>query len=139
MNGCFWWFRESLERIFGSAEKFQKFLLIEAHPFNELSTVWLESATKMKKKLLKLSTINSDWFTYSEAATGDVLSKKMFLKISQNSQENTCARVSFLIKLQAFTEYWWLLLTFYITTNFKRTTRLKLLKRDEQIKDFWGW
>ena len=30
-----------------------------------------------------------------------VLSKKVFLKISQNSQENTCARVSFLIKLQA--------------------------------------
>ena len=27
--------------------------------------------------------------------------KKLFLEISQNSQENTCARVSFLIKLQA--------------------------------------
>ena len=27
--------------------------------------------------------------------------KKMFLEISQNSQENNCARVSFLIKLQA--------------------------------------
>ena len=27
--------------------------------------------------------------------------KKVFLKISQNSLENTCARVSFLIKLQA--------------------------------------
>ena len=27
----------------------------------------------------------------------------MFLKISQNSQENTCGRVSFLIKLQATT------------------------------------
>ena len=26
--------------------------------------------------------------------------KKMFLKISQNLQENNCARVSFLIKLQ---------------------------------------
>ena len=26
--------------------------------------------------------------------------KKVFLKISQNSQENTCDRVSFLIKLQ---------------------------------------
>ena len=26
----------------------------------------------------------------------------MFLEISQNSQENTCARVSFLIKLQAW-------------------------------------
>ena len=27
--------------------------------------------------------------------------KKMFLKISQNSQENTCARASFLTKLQS--------------------------------------
>ena len=27
--------------------------------------------------------------------------KKVFLEISQNSQENTCARASFLIKLQA--------------------------------------
>ena len=27
--------------------------------------------------------------------------KKLFLETSQNSQENTCARVSFLIKLQA--------------------------------------
>ena len=32
--------------------------------------------------------------------------EKAFLEISQNSQENTCARVSFLIKLQAS----WLLL-----------------------------
>ena len=31
--------------------------------------------------------------------------KKLFLDILQNSQENTCARASFLIKLQAF---WWL-------------------------------
>ena len=35
------------------------------------------------------------------AATRDVLSEKVFLEISQNSQENICARVSFLIKLQA--------------------------------------
>ena len=34
----------------------------------------------------------------TEAATRCVLCKKMFLEISQNSQENTCARVSFLIK-----------------------------------------
>ena len=27
--------------------------------------------------------------------------KRVFLEISQSSQENTCARVSFLIKLQA--------------------------------------
>ena len=37
-----------------------------------------------------------------EAGTRGVLRKKMFLEISQNSQENTCARVSFLIKLQAW-------------------------------------
>ena len=34
-------------------------------------------------------------------ATRGVLYKKVFLEISQNSQENTCARISFLIKLQA--------------------------------------
>ena len=36
-----------------------------------------------------------------ETATGDVLQEKVFLEISQNSQEKTCARASFLIKLQA--------------------------------------
>ena len=35
----------------------------------------------------------------AEAAT-DVLWEKVFLEISQKSQENTCARISFLIKLQ---------------------------------------
>ena len=37
----------------------------------------------------------------SEAATRGVLWKKVFLEISKNSQENTHARVPFLIKLQA--------------------------------------
>ena len=32
--------------------------------------------------------------------------KKMFLKILQNSQENPCARVSFLIKLQLKKTLW---------------------------------
>ena len=36
-----------------------------------------------------------------EAATRGVLCKKLFLEISQNSLENTRARVSFLIKLPA--------------------------------------
>ena len=36
----------------------------------------------------------------SQAARGCSI-RKVFLKISQNSQENTCDRVSFLIKLQA--------------------------------------
>ena len=37
----------------------------------------------------------------TEAATRGVLWKKLFLEILQNSQENTCARDSFLIKWQA--------------------------------------
>ena len=38
---------------------------------------------------------------FTPTATRLVLCEKMFLEISQNSQENTCARVSFLTKLQA--------------------------------------
>ena len=38
---------------------------------------------------------------WAEVATRGVLWKKVFLEISQNEQENTCARVSFLIKLEA--------------------------------------
>ena len=40
-------------------------------------------------------------FHLSEAATGGVLLEKVFLEISQNLQENTCSKVSFLIKLHA--------------------------------------
>ena len=36
-----------------------------------------------------------------EAAIRGVLYKKVFLKISQNSQENTSPRISFVIKMQA--------------------------------------
>ena len=36
-----------------------------------------------------------------EAVVKVFCKKKMFLEISQNSQENTCANASFLIKLQA--------------------------------------
>ena len=45
--------------------------------------------SKLKVKTLEL-----------EAATRGGLCKKVFLEISQNSQENTYARVSVLIKLQ---------------------------------------
>ena len=37
----------------------------------------------------------------SEAVIQSCSVKKLFLEISQNSQENTCARVSFLAKLHA--------------------------------------
>ena len=48
----------------------------------------------------------------SKAVTQTCSARKMFLKISQTSQENSCARVSFLIKLKTFLIecLWWLLL-----------------------------
>ena len=49
--------------------------------------------------VMEIKPYSSTWC--SEAATRNVLWKNMFLEISQNSQENTSARVSFLIKLQA--------------------------------------
>ena len=45
--------------------------------------------------------ISNFFWNRTEAATGDVLYEKVLLEISQNSQENTYARVSILIKLQA--------------------------------------
>ena len=48
------------------------------------------------KNSVKLSGITLD----TEAATRGVLLKRVFLEISQNSQEDTCVRESFSIKLQ---------------------------------------
>ena len=45
--------------------------------------------------LVFLSKVEKGKIQCPEAATGGVLCKKMLLKISQNSQENTCDRVSF--------------------------------------------
>ena len=41
------------------------------------------------------------FFRVPEAATGGIPQENVLLEISQNVQENTCARVSFLIILQA--------------------------------------
>ena len=42
-----------------------------------------------------------NYYRNTEAVVQMCSVKKVFLEISQNSQENTCARASFLIKLQA--------------------------------------
>ena len=58
--------------------------------------------TASEKVLSTLKYIKySSYLGNTEAATRAVLWKKVFLKISQNSQENSFVRVSFLIKLQA--------------------------------------
>ena len=60
---------------------------------------------------LENSSLKELWKDKQTEAVASV--KKVFLKISQNWQENTCVRVSLLIKLQAlpfFIEHiWWLL------------------------------
>ena len=43
-----------------------------------------------------------DWNLIIEAVVQRFSVEKEFLEISQNSQENTCARVSFSIKLQTW-------------------------------------
>ena len=46
-------------------------------------------------KVSRLKSISSIADNYLEAATGGVLQKKLFLKILQYLQENTCVGVSF--------------------------------------------
>ena len=60
----------------------------------------------------------------------------MFLEISQNIQENTCAKVSFLIKLQAsglqIILFWFLILAFVSLSVYKvrAVTALKASIKD---------
>ena len=61
----------------------------------------LVSIVSVRKSDLS-SVRSSHVYENPEAATRGVLKKKVFLKIWQNSQENTGARVSFLMKLQAW-------------------------------------
>ena len=49
--------------------------------------------------VISCSLMGSNETYFSEAVVQRCSVKKMFLKISQNSQENACARASFLIKL----------------------------------------
>ena len=53
-----------------------------------------------RKYYRKFSKCDADYFSL-EAVVQMCSVEKVFLKILQNSQENTCARVSFSIKLQA--------------------------------------
>ena len=79
---------------------------------------------RLKAKLGKQTNVNKELstkihFILIEAVVQRCSVKKVSLEISQNSQENTCARVSFLIKLQAsflrtpflIEHHWWPLLS----------------------------
>ena len=51
--------------------------------------------------IVKIKQLENLGYDQIEAVTRRCCVKKVLMKISQNLQENTCARVSFLIKLQA--------------------------------------
>ena len=61
---------------------------------------WKFLANRNMQKLKRWSSFVKSNKLISEAAVQRCSVNKVFLEISQNSQENTCARVSFLIKLQ---------------------------------------
>ena len=88
--------------------------------YNEI--IWLKKCLKKFRpkyykrflvNILKNLSIYNNFLHISKAATRGVLWKKVFIEILQNSQENICARVSFLITLQEisknifFTERLW--------------------------------
>ena len=57
---------------------------------------------KLLKKSSESSKQDDCYLVLLEAVVQRCSVKKMFLEISQNSQKSTCARVYFLIKLQAW-------------------------------------
>ena len=68
--------------------------MAEAYP-RFLQTSKLKSLIIFAKRLMFLDASSSQLF---EAASGGVFQKKLFLKISQYSQESTCIGVSFFSK-----------------------------------------
>ena len=56
----------------------------------------------LRRLFMETSMIVWNQFSKSEAVVRRCSVKKVFLEISQNSQENDCARDSFLIKLQFY-------------------------------------
>ena len=64
---------------------------IQTSDIPEIPTTWV-LLILFDREVLNHDIINS------EVATGVVLKEKVFWEISQNSQENSCARISFLIK-----------------------------------------
>ena len=61
---------------------------------------------------------------------GGVLFEKVFIEMSQNWQEDTCVKVSFLIKLQAGRGCFCLSLLLYLSRYFPNALMLQAIKKD---------
>ena len=76
-----------------------------AYGFNKNMLSYIYSYINSRKQCFSINNVKS---TFKERISGVSTSshqrcsvKKVFLEVSRNSQENTCSRVSFFIKLQA--------------------------------------
>ena len=72
--------------------------------YNEIYNWYVETSEITFWEKLLCSSFSFAYFlikVFQKQSPGGVLWKKAFIEISQNSQENDCTRVSFLIKLQA--------------------------------------
>ena len=87
----FWWGIFDGTNIHGTAIYKDLYLDVSC-----IMITYLFPVTSVRKFLSTV--IGFTIFHLSEAATGGVLLENVFLEISQNSQENTCGNVSFLIK-----------------------------------------
>ena len=92
-------------------------LLIMSGRWPNCSNFWLLQKAKIENQIRSIFPLLSpnislkwtktfcptDKITWIQRQSPKVFCKKVFLKISQNSRENTCARVYFLIKLKTCT------------------------------------
>ena len=81
--------------------KLQVLLKNTSRPLH-LMIIWEYNCTKMWTFLRSLRLKKIIRGVFREAVVQRCSVKKVFWEISQNSQKNTCARVSFLIKLQTW-------------------------------------
>ena len=81
------------ENLKWSQFKLKETIIFTVYHFYKVTSLVFSSCIITAKKLLHI--------TVREAVVRRCSAVKVFLESSQNSQENTCARASFLIKLQA--------------------------------------
>ena len=91
---------------------------------------YYEKVRRTMRTVIASYLLNKSNTTSPEAVAQRCSVKKVFLQIWQNSQENTCARVSFLIKLQPpfHTEHLWRLLLLLVKFLPGRTFRWKNIR-----------
>ena len=90
--------------------------LIEFLVFHKKQTKSLQLKKKLRPSCLMFQNGQS---TFQETLARRCSVKKVFLEISQNSQENICARVSFVIKLQALAQVFSFLRTAFLSEHLR--------------------